>query len=439
METPASEDSPRPLFLVVAKKVATASRPPQQEGNQMRTKTVLATLLLTTLGLPLAATAENFTNWSLTLTNSDGTPAGSGTFRADADITYRTPALDIDITVNGVEYDFTFDPDDPRALQFNNYFGSLGEFALSSNEDGAQVPCIGFNQVESMRWDYFLCHVSDGAYKGAQLLSTHGSFSVKPASEIWRDNFERSTGSNTVGNGWIEIEANADDVEVTPLNAPGPGLIVRLWGVRADEPDAAIRRMISTAGYENIEIAFSYKAGFMAYYGDTLKVYYTVDGGTSWTLINSFNVASNDGVWYTWSGPVGLAAANAPGFGISLESDIAWENVNTNYSSSKGPLINYVVISGTPAADTTRPIVSDVNANDVEFPADVTVTATATDAQSNIKSAAYSRDGTPWIAMSAADGAFDELSEDLTATLSGLFVKTVRGVCPCDRCRGQHE
>jgi hypothetical protein len=245
-----------------------------------------------------------------------------------------------------------------------------------------------------------------------------------PTEEIWRDDFVRPSGSTTVGNGWIEIEADANSVEVTPLGAPGPGLIVRLWNVRADEPDAAIRRMISTAGHENIEMAFSYKAGPMAYYGDTLKVYYTVDSGMSWTLINSFNVASNDGVWYSWSGPVGLAAANAPGFGISLESDIAWETVNTNYSSLKGPVINYVVISGTPAADTTPPVVSDVNAIDVEFPSDVTVTATATDAESNIKSAEYSRDGNPWIAMSAADGAFDELSEDLTATLSGLFVKT---------------
>lgn len=76
-------------------------------------------------------------------------------------------------------------------------------------------------------------------------------------------------------------------------------------------------------------------------------------------------------------------------------------------------------------ADETAPDVESVTADDVVFPADATVTATATDDDSNIASAEYSRDGTPWTAMSAQDGAFDgEASEGLTATLSGLLVKT---------------
>ena len=429
MEPPASEDSPHLLFLAFANKVAAAFGWSQQEGNKMRTKTVLATLMLITLGLPLAATAADFVDWSVTLANSNGTPAGSGTFSADAEPEYKTPPIDFDLTVNGVEYDVV--PNMASGayfyLYFNNFTGSLGGFALSSNDDGIAIPCIGFGMVTAGRWDYFLCKVSGGLVTEAERISTtYGSFSIAPTgqTEIWRDNFERPAGSSTVGNGWTEIEANYNNVEVTPLGAPGPGMIVRLFNVRADEPDAAIRRMISTAGYENIKLAFSYKAGTFAYYGDTLKVYYTVDSGTSWTLITSLNVQVNNGIWYSWSGSIGEAAANAPGFGISLESDIEWENVNTNYSSTKGPVINYVVISGTPTADTTPPAVSNVTADDVIFPADVTVTATATDAQSNIKSAEYSRDGTDWTGMSAVDGAFDSQAEDVTATLSNLFVKT---------------
>ena len=75
-------------------------------------------------------------------------------------------------------------------------------------------------------------------------------------------------------------------------------------------------------------------------------------------------------------------------------------------------------------ADTTAPVVSNVNADDVVFPSDAVVTALAEDTESNIKSAEYSRDGLPGVAMSAADGSFDEQAENLTATLSGLLVKT---------------
>lgn len=390
----------------------------------MRTKTALAALLLTTLGLPFGAMAEDFTDWSLTLINSDGTPAGSGTFRADADIQYKTPALDIDITVNGVEYDFTYKQNDDRALKFNNFTGSPGGFALSSNEDGIYIPCIGFAEVEAKRWDYFLCNVSGGLFQGAYRPSPYifGSFSIKDASEIWRDNFERPGASNTVGNGWAEIEADPESVVVSDSGIPTPGLVVRLWNVRAGEPDAAIRRMISTAGWENIELTFAYKKGLYAFSGDALKVYYTVDGGTNWTLIASLDLASAPD-WKVWSGPVGQAAANAPGFGISLETEIsdaefAW------LSKDKGANINYVVINGTPVTAGGPPVVSGVTASDVTFPADVILTATATDTESNIVSAAYLRDGSAGGDMAAADGAFDETSEDLKATLSGLMVKT---------------
>jgi hypothetical protein len=385
---------------------------------------VLAALLLTTLGLPLAAMAEDFTNWELTLTNSGGTPAGSGTFRADADIQYRTPALDIDITVNGVEYDFTYNPNTPRALYFNNTTGSPGGFALSSNEDGINIPCIGFAEVEAKRWDYFLCNVSDGLFQGAYRPSPYiyGSFSVKDASEIWRDNFERPGASDTVGNGWAEIEASPESVVVSDSGIPTPGLVVRLWNVRAGEPDAAIRRMISTAGWENIELTFAYKKGLYAFSGDALKVYYTVDGGTNWTLITSLDLESAPD-WKVWSGPVGQAAANAPGFGISLETQISDADFSW-LSKDKGANINYVVINGTPATADGPPVVSDVAASDVVFPADVILTATATDTESNIVSAAYLRDGSASGDMTAADGAFDATSEDLTATLSGLMVKT---------------
>jgi hypothetical protein len=411
--------------VVIATNVATAFSLPQQEIVQVTTKTVLATLLLTTLGLPLAAMAEDFTNWSLTFTNSDGSPAGSGTFRADADISGKAPALDRDITVNGVDYDFTFSPDAVATMIFNNYTGSVEGYALSSNDDGLEIPCIGFGLVDAKRWDYFLCHVSGGELKSAYRLSTYGSFTVKDADEIWRDDFDRPEGGDTVGNGWTEIERNSDSVKLTPY---APGYMVELLDVRPGEPDAAISRMISTAGYENIELVFEYTHGMYAWPNDSLKVYYTVDSGASWTLLTNLDLASAH-YWTEWSGPIGAAAANSPGFGINLESDIDDEFYMNMTNPSRGARINYVVIKGTPAVATTSPEVANVTAGDVVFPADVTVTATATSAQSDIEAADYTlldKEGKPttWTTMVAEDGEFNSGTEGLKATLGGLSAGT---------------
>jgi hypothetical protein len=75
------------------------------------------------------------------------------------------------------------------------------------------------------------------------------------------------------------------------------------------------------------------------------------------------------------------------------------------------------------AASDGPPVVSGVAAQDVTFPADVILTATATDAESTIESAGYTLDGgTSWLPMDPADDTFDSAAEELTATLSGLAV-----------------
>ena len=75
------------------------------------------------------------------------------------------------------------------------------------------------------------------------------------------------------------------------------------------------------------------------------------------------------------------------------------------------------------AAGDGPPVVSDVIAGDAVFPGDVTLTASATDAESTIASAEYTLDrGTSWIAMEPGDDRFDSATEALTATLSGLSV-----------------
>ena len=255
-----------------------------------------------------------------------------------------------------------------------------------------------------------------------------GSAAYAHAEEIFRDDFNRY-GNPDVGNGWIEIERDTDDVMLVSDASNG---YLRLKDHREgenwweDEPDAAATRMFSTEGYEDIypEVRFDALDASLDQ-GDVLFVEYTVNGGTSWSTWSA--ILNYDG-WrmYKPYSPLDALANNNPNFGIRFKTDLKNESTTSNLNI-RGALIDYVVVTGTPLAppaDTTPPSVSKVTAGDVEFPSDVNVTATATDAQSNIKSAEYSRDGTPWVAMSAADGAFDEFSEDLTATLSGLFVKT---------------
>jgi len=87
--------------------------------------------------------------------------------------------------------------------------------------------------------------------------------------------------------------------------------------------------------------------------------------------------------------------------------------------------------------DTTPPIVSNVLAepNPVAAGSQVTLTATIDDTNtggSNIDSAGYSLDGGDWNSMEAQDGTFDEVSEDVEATLTapseaGIYNLCVRG------------
>jgi hypothetical protein len=74
--------------------------------------------------------------------------------------------------------------------------------------------------------------------------------------------------------------------------------------------------------------------------------------------------------------------------------------------------------------DKTSPVVSGVSAspNPTNGSAAVVLTATATDALTDVTSAEYNLDGGAFMAMSASDGAFDELSEGVTVTIAAAAV-----------------
>lgn len=253
-----------------------------------------------------------------------------------------------------------------------------------------------------------------------------GAAGLADADQIFRDDFTRY--DLDVGNGWAQLERDYDDVYCHGIDAANAVLQLR---DRRDavEPDAAVSRLISTVGYTDLKVhvsysAFSWSTQFWSDpenpYPDLLKVEYTVDGGSTWSTAGTEHLMTTSWKVYTVSLPT--AANGQANFGLRLASDL--DESKPNDLSDRGMRIDYVLVEGTPAADTTAPAVSINKPTNVIFSEDAVVTATATDSESNIRSAEYSRDGTPWVAMSATDGAFDEKSEDLRATLDGLLVQT---------------
>ena len=256
-----------------------------------------------------------------------------------------------------------------------------------------------------------------GALLSIGLMSISMAVQAAVSTEIWRDDFNR-TASDTVGEGWVEGETAVSNASIgtsegrSALQLHGDGTYVQ--------------RMIPTNGYSNLYVVWQVKGSPGQLTRDRLRMYITKDGGATWyprlgEAIIIFNNAWPD---YDTSAIIDPEYQVA-GFGIRLELDLD-TSLSTGNPNPDGrdAFVDYIYVTGIPSADATPPEVTNVTANDVVFPADATVTATATDAASTIKSAEYSRDGTPWAAMSAADGAFDGQSEGLTATISGLYVKT---------------
>jgi hypothetical protein len=122
--------------------------------------------------------------------------------------------------------------------------------------------------------------------------------------------------------------------------------------------------------------------------------------------------------------------------GIDLTSGFTVEgDVILSGSHGGGDSTNIEVTAGhLPASDTEGPVTSNVNVapQPVLLNGPAVVTATVSDAGKGdhaIASAQYSLNGGPWYAMSAADGAFDQVSEDVTATIASATQIGVNNVC----------
>jgi hypothetical protein len=115
------------------------------------------------------------------------------------------------------------------------------------------------------------------------------------------------------------------------------------------------------------------------------------------------------------------------GAGFNLKGNILL-STPSGFQSGDSSYVHFAIGSVAPPDD-EAPVVSDVEVDPkpVILNGDGTVTANVDDnttGGSNIASAEYSIDGGSWTAMTAQDGTFDEVSEDVTATFTAAEVGT---------------
>lgn len=232
-------------------------------------------------------------------------------------------------------------------------------------------------------------------------------------------------------------------------------------GVSAGAPSNAVNGSVTWAtGSQSVEFklvlnALSTKAGASAAISKTLAVALApvnyleliLVKATTTTSISLTNVKLNgstlgSGSFTFGTGSSGTASWNvtgvdlyAGGGGFTLSGDLVLSTVS-GFGGGDSAYVQ-VAIGSVPLADDEAPIVSDVDVDPkpVILNGDATVTANVDDSTtggSNVASADYTLDGgTTWLPMSAADGSFDSVSEDVTATFTanevGAHTVCVRG------------
>jgi hypothetical protein len=132
-------------------------------------------------------------------------------------------------------------------------------------------------------------------------------------------------------------------------------------------------------------------------------------------------------------GLAGSALLALPGGGFVMAAVESWEGIDLNDDGDLNDSVLHIITFAGPA-DTEPPIVSATAAtpNPVAIGAPFELTATVDDTATGgsiIATAAYSIDGTGFVAMDASDGAFDEPVEDVVARIAELGSAGVREIC----------
>lgn len=175
----------------------------------------------------------------------------------------------------------------------------------------------------------------------AAVLAVTGIAMSAPASAlvIWEDNFNRPSNTNTVGNGWSEIQNSNNDVAITSFG--GSNRFVRMRDSRSGI-DAAISQLggISTVGYLNINLAYDWRPLSNSDNSDDLIVEWKLISDASW---NSGATHSLGGSGTTSSNfNLGINAANVTNLQFRFRVDVT----DNSSGNNEGSYLDNVVLSG---------------------------------------------------------------------------------------------
>lgn len=189
---------------------------------------------------------------------------------------------------------------------------------------------------------------------------------------IFEDTFDGRGTGNDVGNGWQEIEKDADDVRLYGGYGVSGSNGMLLKDTQSGIDAAAAQMSISTIGASTVRISYYWRMYYPSY-SDNLYVDYTINGGTTWSNVAQHGGSDTTLDQYTVFLP--SSAANQASVGIRFRIE-----VNNSYS---GAFVDNVVVQGDscgPPPDTTPPTFTfDATPEPQTFNGDVTLNATATD------------------------------------------------------------
>jgi hypothetical protein len=171
--------------------------------------------------------------------------------------------------------------------------------------------------------------------------------SASAATLIWSDSFNHTSSGNTVP-GWTEHERNANDVAIQNNS------YLRLRDEKSGLPDAAAASgNISTVGYKDIYVTFSWRGRTANEGNETFNLAFTTNLGLTpanyqnWTtgFTGSDDPNTNNPVFMTNTSVLTGSADN------TIIKLLFWTNVtNVSGQSEEGFLVDFVEVYGTEIA-----------------------------------------------------------------------------------------
>jgi hypothetical protein len=176
------------------------------------------------------------------------------------------------------------------------------------------------------------------------------------AASLWQDQFDRANG-NAVGNGWIELQNDDDDVAIAASR-----LRLRDFRLFALEDAAATRTGISTAGHGNVGITLNWAPLTASESDDLLYVSWKPSAAATWIHAGTLGLGG-DGTFLTSNFSLGASAADTTidvrlwtDVNVSAYVDVMGLPIPTDLDVGReGALVDWITVTG----DLQSPLAAD--------------------------------------------------------------------------------